>query len=96
MSPEEFKSIREKLNLTQRQLAQVLRYRRGAMTISEFERKTNPKDIPIHVEMLMQIFGEQGLPKFKDAYTGVEYDWLGGETERAQARTEHRKSLKQK
>lgn len=55
MTGEEFKEIREKLGLSQSELAKVLGY--GAtVRISEFERKTNPRPIPLHVAMLMEAF----------------------------------------
>ena len=50
MTPAELKSIRQKLGLTQAELAAILGYG-GVWRISEFER--GARDIPRHVGMLM-------------------------------------------
>jgi transcriptional regulator with XRE-family HTH domain len=55
MQNTEFRKIREGLGLTQAQLADVLGYG-SHMRISDFERATNPREIPLHVAMLMQAF----------------------------------------
>lgn len=53
MTNHEFRAIRDRLGLTQTQLADVLQYAH-AMNISMFERATSPRAIPVHVAMVMR------------------------------------------
>lgn len=55
MQPTTFRAIRTKLGLSQAALASVLGYS-SPMRISEFERATNPRAVPLHVAMLMEAF----------------------------------------
>lgn len=62
MNNQEFRAIRQRLGLTQAQLARVLRYE-TALTVSTYERETNPRPIPTHVELLMNAYDEGYRPK---------------------------------
>lgn len=62
MTNVQFHKIRERLGLTQAQLALILGYEM-ALTISTFERKTNPRQIPNHVALLMEAYAEGYRPK---------------------------------
>lgn len=62
MTNTQFRTIRLKLDLTQAQLAAVLGYEHP-LTISTYERETNPRDIPRHVAMLMIAFRDGYRPK---------------------------------
>lgn len=62
MTPADFKAIRIKLGLSQAALARVLGYG-SALRISEFERATNPRDVPLHVAMLMRAFADGWRPE---------------------------------
>ncbi|WP_394890378.1 helix-turn-helix domain-containing protein [Mesorhizobium sp. AaZ16] len=53
MTSSEFRAIRKRLGLTQAQLASLLGYT-SAMTISAFERPTNPRVIPAQLGWLME------------------------------------------
>ena len=53
MTPQEFRSIRHRLGLTQAELAKLLDYSLP-LAISEFERKTNPKPVPRYLDLLME------------------------------------------
>jgi DNA-binding XRE family transcriptional regulator len=52
MTNHEFKMIRVGLGITQAELARVLRHTLP-LTISTYERETNPRPIPKHVALLM-------------------------------------------
>lgn len=58
----EFRAIRNRLGLTQAQLARVLHYDLP-LTVSTYERDTNPRNIPRHVAMLMAAYDEGYRPK---------------------------------
>jgi transcriptional regulator with XRE-family HTH domain len=58
----EFRAIRQRLGLTQAQLAAVLGYEM-ALTVSTYERETNPRRIPTHVALLMTAYDEGYRPK---------------------------------
>lgn len=62
MTNQEFREIRQRLGLTQAQLARVLHYEH-AITISTYERETNPRKIPTHVALLMRAYDEGYRPK---------------------------------
>lgn len=62
MTNHQFRAIRMKLGLTQAQLAEVLGYE-TPLTISTYERETNPRNIPHHVAMLMIAFRDGYRPK---------------------------------
>ena len=62
MTNEEFRAIRQRLGLTQAQLAKVLQYDLP-LTISTFERASNPRNIPTHVALLMKAYDEGYRPK---------------------------------
>ncbi len=53
MTPDEFRAIRQRLGLTQAQLAVYLGYG-SPMRISEFERETNPRPVPRMLAMVME------------------------------------------
>lgn len=55
MTGAEFKTIRQRLGLTQGELAGVLDYA-SAVRVSEFERSANPRDIPSHVARIMRAY----------------------------------------
>lgn len=59
MSPEEFKAIRKRMGYTQEKLAGILGYA-NKVRVSEFERTTNPVQIPRHISMLMQAMDVTG------------------------------------
>lgn len=61
MTNHEFRTIRDRLGLTQAQLAKVLCYK-DALTISTYERETNPRKIPTHVGLLMRAYDEGYRP----------------------------------
>ena len=61
MTAASFKAIRHRLRLTQAQLACVLKYD-TALTISTYERATNPRPIPAHVALLMVAYNEGYRP----------------------------------
>ncbi|CAN7600146.1 helix-turn-helix domain-containing protein [Bosea sp. LjRoot237] len=69
MTPTQFRAIRTELGLSQAALAAVLGYG-SPMRISEFERATNPRAVPLHVAMLMVAFQDgwrpENWPKGKD------------------------------
>lgn len=52
MRPYEFKAIRERLGLTQKQLAPMLELG-NSIRVSEYERDTNPRKIPGYLARLM-------------------------------------------
>ncbi|PDS97682.1 hypothetical protein CO659_12795 [Rhizobium sp. S9] len=58
MTNEEFKEIRNRIGLTQSQLATVLGYS-SALQISSYERATNPRPVPHLLNLLMRAY-EQG------------------------------------
>lgn len=62
MTNHEFRAIRQRLGLTQAELAAVLGYAH-VMTVSAYERETNPRQIPTHVELLMVAYDEGYRPK---------------------------------
>lgn len=62
MTNHEFRAIRQRLGLTQAQLARVLRYE-TTLTVSTYEREKNPRSIPTHVELLMTAYDEGYRPK---------------------------------
>lgn len=62
MTNKEFHRIRAALGLTQAELAAVLGYEHP-LTISTYERETNPRNIPHHVAMLMVAFKDGYRPK---------------------------------
>lgn len=62
MTNHEFRAIRLRLGMTQAELARVLRYDRP-LTVSTYERETNPRKIPTHVELLMVAYDEGYRPK---------------------------------
>lgn len=62
MTNTEFRAIREQLGLTQAQLAVVLEYAKP-LTISTYERATNPRPIPTHVALLMVAYRDGYRPK---------------------------------
>jgi transcriptional regulator with XRE-family HTH domain len=62
MTNREFRRIRIALGLTQAELAGVLGYEQ-ALTISTYERETNPRNVPHHVAMLMVAFRDGYRPK---------------------------------
>lgn len=68
MTNNEFRVIRQSLGLTQAQLAAVLRYE-APLTISTYERETNPRKIPTHVALLMEAYRDGYRPS----------DWPGKE-----------------
>jgi hypothetical protein len=56
MTPAEFRSIRQRLGLSQSQLARVLAYARANM-IAYFESEAaSAREVPVHVAMLMHAF----------------------------------------
>lgn len=62
MTPDEFRAIRQRLGLTQAQLAAYLGYG-SPMWISEFERETNPRPVPELLARLMTAYDEGYRPK---------------------------------
>jgi len=62
MTPATFRSIRLRLGLTQAELSRVLHYD-TALTISSYERATNPRNIPTHVALLMEAYDSGYRPK---------------------------------
>lgn len=62
MTNHEFRAIRNRLGLTQAQLARVLGYELP-LTISTYERERNPRRIPTHVAKLMVAYDEGYRPK---------------------------------
>lgn len=62
MTPQQFRAIRLRLNMTQADLAQLLGYSMP-LTISQFERKTNPKPVPRHLDLLMEALDTGFWPK---------------------------------
>ena len=61
MTNQEFREIRQRLGLTQAQVAMVLMYR-AALTVSTYERATNPRKIPDHVALLMRAYDDGYRP----------------------------------
>lgn len=59
MTGEEFKDIRKRLGFTQAELATLLGYG-SAIRVSEFERKTNPVQVPRLVALLMLAMDQTG------------------------------------
>jgi DNA-binding transcriptional regulator YiaG len=55
MTGAEFKAIRQRLGLTQGELAIVLDYA-SSVRVSEFERSANPREVPTHVARLMRAY----------------------------------------
>jgi transcriptional regulator with XRE-family HTH domain len=62
MTSGEFRAIRKRLGLTQAQLASLLGYT-SSMTISAFERRTNPRIIPAHLGWLMEALDSGFWPR---------------------------------
>lgn len=62
MTNDEFRAIRQRLGLTQAQLSRVLRYE-TALTVSTYERATNPRPVPTHVALLMTAYDEGYRPQ---------------------------------
>lgn len=62
MTNHEFRAIRNRLGLTQAQLARVLRMA-FAVNVSAWERESNPRPIPTHIELLMTAYDEGYRPK---------------------------------
>lgn len=62
MTNHEFRSIRQRLGLTQAQLSRVLRYQ-TSLTVSTYEREKNPRPIPTHVALLMAAYDEGYRPQ---------------------------------
>jgi len=61
MTNAEFREIRLRLGLTQAELSRVLRYS-TPLTISTYERATNPRPIPTHVALLMEAYRDGYRP----------------------------------
>ncbi|OKP79785.1 hypothetical protein BTE77_06755 [Ensifer adhaerens] len=61
MTREQFKEIRNRLGLTQSQLALVLGYS-SALQISSYERATNPRPVPQLLALLMRAYDEGYRP----------------------------------
>lgn len=61
MTNDEFRAIRQSLGLTQAQLARVLKYE-TPLTISTYERATNPRPVPTHVGLLMVAYRDGYRP----------------------------------
>lgn len=61
MTNHEFRAIRQRLGLTQAELAAVLGYAH-VMTVSAYERETNPRPIPTLLSMVMQAMDGGWLP----------------------------------
>lgn len=61
MTNEEFRGIRNRLGLTQIQLAAVLGYA-NALQISSYERSTNPRQVPQLLDRLMRAYDEGYRP----------------------------------
>jgi len=61
MTNHEFKAIRLRLGLTQAELARVLQYS-TPLTISTYERATNPRPIPTHVALLLEAYRDGYRP----------------------------------
>lgn len=59
MTPTEFRTIRQGLLLTQKELAEILGYRHK-VRISEFEREHNRREIPEHIEDAMLLLKATG------------------------------------
>jgi transcriptional regulator with XRE-family HTH domain len=53
MTPQEFRTIRHRLGLTQAELAGLLGYALP-LQVSELERKTNPKPVPRYLDLVME------------------------------------------
>lgn len=62
MTNHEFRDIRLRLGFTQAQLASFLGYG-SPMRISEFERETNPRQVPDLLARLMTAYDEGYRPK---------------------------------
>ena len=60
MTPDHLRAIRQKLGLTQQQLAQLIGYRQAHL-ISNFETGTRP--VPHLLAMLMRAFEDGYLPR---------------------------------
>lgn len=61
LRPHEFRNIRERLGITQKQLAPLLELG-SALRVSEYERETNPRKIPGHIARLMRAYDEGFRP----------------------------------
>ncbi|MBZ9921474.1 helix-turn-helix domain-containing protein [Mesorhizobium sp. BR1-1-7] len=61
MTNHEFRAIRQRLGITQAQLARVLGYELP-LTVSTMERETNPKPIPELLARLMRAYDEGYRP----------------------------------
>ena len=64
MTPTEFRQIRQRLGMTQAQLASFLDYG-SPMRISEFERETNPRPVPRLLALVMQALDSGWRPAEK-------------------------------
>jgi transcriptional regulator with XRE-family HTH domain len=62
VTPAQFRAIRQRLGLTQAELAAVLGYH-GPMAISQFERESNPRDVPPLLGRLMRAYDAGYRPK---------------------------------
>lgn len=62
MTNQELRAIRQKLGLTQAELAAVLGYELP-LTVSTMERETNPKPIPKHVALLLIAYRDGYRPE---------------------------------
>lgn len=62
MNNEEFRSIRKRIGLTQAQLSEVLRYK-SPLTVSTYERDSNPRQVPTHVALLMVAYDRGYRPE---------------------------------
>ena len=58
----EFRAIRQRLGLTQAQLSRLLQYE-TPLTVSTYERATNPRAVPTHVALIMTAYDEGYRPK---------------------------------
>lgn len=61
MTNNDFRAIRQRLGITQAQLAAVLGYGLP-LTISTMERETNPRPIPHAIALLMRAYDEGYRP----------------------------------
>ncbi len=61
MTNVEFKEARQRLGLTQAELANLLGYS-GPLQISSFERATNPRQVPVLLALLMKAYDDGYRP----------------------------------
>ncbi len=61
MKNHELRAARERLKLTQAQLAALLDLG-AAMRVSEYERETNPRTIPMHIARLVRAYADGWRP----------------------------------